>query len=252
QYPVLIFGEINGYGPASSRPAFDAIIQAESGFTYLNGLPEKTYKMPVALMDVLAAHQLCQGLLLAYIKRLKTGRGSRVSVSLLQAGLSGLVNQASNWLVAGHIPQPMGSAHPNIVPYGSQYQTQDGSSIVLAVGNDRQFSALCEVLGIHPNPGWATNPGRVLDRSVLESTLQAAFKQQRSEDLMQAFHARNIPAGVVKRMPETLADPLALEILLAEKGVRRFVGTGLPRIDLSSPPKLGAHNEQIRKEFGGA
>ena len=103
-------------------------------------------KLPVALMDVLAAHQLKEGLLVALLQRERVSDGAYVPVSLIQAAVSGLANQATNWFVAGHSPQRIGSAHPNIAPYGTPYPTADGSSVILAVGTDHQFAALCDIL----------------------------------------------------------------------------------------------------------
>jgi crotonobetainyl-CoA:carnitine CoA-transferase CaiB-like acyl-CoA transferase len=144
-----IYAEITAYGPGVDRTGYDAVIQAETGFAYLNGTPEGgPSKMPVALMHILAGHQLKQGILLALLDREQTGRGSKVSVSLVRSGLSALVNHGSNWLLVGVNPRRLGSGHPNIVPYGSVWETADGHHIVLAIGNDRQFGRLCAVLGI--------------------------------------------------------------------------------------------------------
>ena len=138
--PEMIYGQITAYGPEDPRPGFDAIIQAESGFTYLNGDPDgPPTKMPVALVDLLLAHQLKEALLLAILKRERTGEGSFISTSLLKAATASLANQATNWLVADQIPQRMGSEHPNIAPYGTLYRTLDEREVVIAVGTDRQF-----------------------------------------------------------------------------------------------------------------
>jgi crotonobetainyl-CoA:carnitine CoA-transferase CaiB-like acyl-CoA transferase len=150
--PKLIYGQITGYGTDDNRVGYDAVIQAESGFMDLNGEKEGTpVKMPVALIDILAAHHLKEGLLLALLKREKTGEGSLVEVSLIQAALSSLANQATNWLVAKKLPTRQGSAHPNIAPYGDSFLTKDGKRILLAVGSDRQFTDLVNTLGIEDN-----------------------------------------------------------------------------------------------------
>jgi crotonobetainyl-CoA:carnitine CoA-transferase CaiB-like acyl-CoA transferase len=123
----LIYGQVTGYGSDNDRVGYDAVIQAESGFMDLNG--EKNgapTKMPVALVDVLAGHQLKEGLLLALLKREKTGAGGFVEVSLIQTAVASLTNQATNWLIAGKLPSRQGSAHPNIAPYGESFLTKDG------------------------------------------------------------------------------------------------------------------------------
>lgn len=123
----LIYGQITGYGSDNSNVGYDAVIQAESGFMDMNG--EKggdPLKMPVALIDVIAGHQLKEGLLLALLKRERTGEGSFIEVCLIQAAVASLVNQASNWLVAKSLPSRKGSLHPNIAPYGESFETRDG------------------------------------------------------------------------------------------------------------------------------
>jgi len=120
--PSLIIGKINGFGKDSDRVAYDLILQAETGFMSMNGTPESgPVKMPVALIDVLAAHHLKEGILLAMLKLKTTGKASTISVSLYDAAVSSLVNQASNYLMNNHIPERIGSLHPNISPYGELF-----------------------------------------------------------------------------------------------------------------------------------
>lgn len=256
QKPSLIYAELSGYGPEEERAAFDAIIQAEVGFMEMNGVaPGEGHKMPVALMDVLAAHQLKEAILLAYLKRLQTGAGSHLQVSLIQAGLASLANQATNYLMQGHQPQAQGSAHPNIVPYGTRFPTRDGSSVVLAVGNDRQFAALCQVLDIAVPPGWATNPGRVADRAAVNEALKAGIARWERAALLEVAHRAHIPMGAVNSMAEALALPQATELMLRQgpcAGLRTFVGQGVqPPSSLSAPPSLSQHAHAILCELLG-
>src|SRR5690606_9397012 len=137
QNPALIYGRITGYGSENPKVGYDAVIQAESGFMSMNGEPEgKPLKLPVALIDILAAHHLKEGLLLALLEKQVTGKGKLVEVSLIQAALSSLANQGTNWLVGGVVPSRQGSAHPNIAPYGDIFLTSDHREILLAVGTD--------------------------------------------------------------------------------------------------------------------
>ena len=131
--PKIIYAELTGFGADDSRLAFDVVLQAESGFLYLTGEPDRPpVKMPVALIDILAAHQLKEGILLALLQRSQTGQGSKVSTSLYAAALASLANQATNWLIASFAPQRLGSQHPNIAPYGDLFRTADGQELVLA------------------------------------------------------------------------------------------------------------------------
>lgn len=216
--PQLIYGEITGYGPQDDRPAFDMVLQAEAGFLYMTG--EKggaPVKMPVALIDLLAAHQLKEGILLALLQRERTGEGCKVSVSLYDAALASLANQATNWLIAGKIPQRMGTLHPNIAPYGELLECNDGGQIVLAVGNDRQFAQLCKVLNL-PNLAqdqrYINNNQRVVNRNGLHIQLQAQAGQFGREALLDALHTAGVPAGAVRNMQEVFAEPTAQGLLL--------------------------------------
>lgn len=207
--PDIITGTITGFGPDDTRTAYDALLQAEAGFMYLNrepgGLP---MKMPVALMDILAAHHLRELLLMAWIHKLKTGEGSRVETSLYEAAVCSLANQAGAWLYAHREPEPMGSEHPHIYPYGCSFKAGDGREIVLAVGNDRQFSRLCFLLNIEgaaSDSRFSTNPERSRNRDALRETLKAAFDQfPDSETLLASMHKLGIPAGMVRRVSEAV------------------------------------------------
>ena len=255
--PSLVYGHVTGYGPDSERAGFDAVIQAEAGFTYMNGPPDgPPTKLPVALMDVLAAHQLKEGLLLALLRRERTGEGAYVPVSLLQAGVSGLVNQATNWLVDGHVPQRMGSAHPNIAPYGTAYDTAQGPAIVLAVGTDRQFAALCDVLELSDlaaSPNFATNAARLENREALERVLQVRIRQFEADALLDALRAQNVPCGVVRDMPSVFDQPEAeAQVLRPDSEPAGLRQTAFPTpgagTSLSPPPPYAAHTEAVLRE----
>ncbi|MEE4361076.1 MAG: CaiB/BaiF CoA-transferase family protein [Pseudomonadales bacterium] len=256
--PALIHGVISAYGSADPRPGFDAVIQAEAGFTYMNGDPEgPPTKMPVALMDLLAAHQLKEGILLALLRRERTGQGRLVEVSLLDAGLAALANQATNWLVGGRIPQRMGSAHPNVVPYGTLYGTADGDWIVLAVGTDRQFAALARAIGapeLADDARFRRNADRVRHRAELDGQLQQAFGQRGTGALVDALGSEGVPFGQVNDMravfAQDAADRLRLQGQLADGSPVAAVRTAVftpagERLRLRPPPGLGADTRAI-------
>jgi crotonobetainyl-CoA:carnitine CoA-transferase CaiB-like acyl-CoA transferase len=253
--PRLIYADLTAYGEDDPRVGFDAIIQAEAGYTYMNGQPEGgPTKMPVALMDLLAAHQLKEGILLALLKRMQTQMGSHVSTNLLGAGLASLANQAANWLVAGYVPQRMGSEHPNIVPYGTIYPTADGRAIVLAIGNDAQFGQLCVCLGVPglaSEPAFARNVDRVCNRHALNAQLAQAIATRDRDPLLQALHAARVPAGPVHDMREACAQPQAETLMLAgatRKGLRTIALAGLEGLQMSEPPSLAADTRAVLAE----
>lgn len=256
--PRLIYADLTAYGADDPRVGFDAIIQAEAGFTYMNGTPETgPTKMPVALMDLLAAHQLKEGILLALLKRERTGQGSHVRTNLLGAGLASLANQAANWLVGGVVPQRIGSEHPNIVPYGSSYVTADGREVVLAVGNDAQFRNLCECLGLNGLPGdarFARNADRVRNRAVLNGLLAGAIALHGRDDLLARLHAAQVPAGAVHDMREACATPQADDLRLRgqdRQGLRTIALAGMEGIQLTEPPRLAADTDGVLRGLLG-
>ncbi len=260
--PGLLYGHITGYGPDNPRAGYDAIIQAESGFMAMNGAPDgPPTKLPVALMDVLAAHQLKQALLVGLLQRTETGRGGYFPVSLMQAAVSGLANQATNYLVAGHVPERMGSAHPNIAPYGTTYATGEGGDVILAVGTDRQFAALCEVLNlshIASDSRFATNAARVQNRDALDEVLRAAIGEKKREPFLEALRQRNVPAGAVRTLPEVFADAHVAPMVHDSAGVghppglRQFASASPgARAELRPPPRYGADTAAVLRTHAG-
>ncbi len=255
-------GKSRDYGSDNDRVGYDAVIQAEAGFMDLNGETDgPPTKMPVAMIDILAGHQLKEGLLLALLKRDRTGEGSLVEVSLIETAISSLANQATNWLVAGKLPARKGSAHPNIAPYGESFSTSDGKRILLAIGSDRQFEDLIEVLGIGKEAGrnkFLTNQQRVENRAELNLLLEERMAQMDSRYFLEKANHKKIPAGVIQNLKEVFEMKEADELLIKRDGligVKNFVGKGAgnrsPVTGLLPPPHFGEHTEEVLKEIFG-
>ncbi len=248
----LIYGQITGYGSLADRVGYDAIIQAEVGFMHINGeLNSDPLKMPVALMDLLAGHQLKEALLVGYIQLLKTGQGGSYEVSLVEAGLSSLANQATNYLVGGNDPESKGSLHPNIAPYGETFSTKDGQTIVLAVGNNKQFESLLQILKIDSSSLYQDNSDRVINRESLAKAIQEVITSLESKELMTSFADFNIPAGIVNRVSKAIdlyGELIKLESQDGLKGIRTFIANS-DQLKKSShilpPPHLGEHSTEI-------
>lgn len=249
EHPRLVVGSVTGYGPTDPRPGFDALIQAESGFMELTGPPGgPACKLPVALLDLLAAHQLKEGLLLALLQREKTGQGALVQVSLWETALASLANVATNVLMAGWEPCRLGSEHPNLYPYGTLLRCSDGA-VLLAVGTDRQFSALCTALE-RPDLSrlYATNRLRVEGRELLRSELEAACSNVSSQTLLGRLQEAQVPAGRVQNVRQALESPAAQALLLEDgplRGLRSLVFSGVEQVRLAAPPVLGAHSQEV-------
>lgn len=220
--PRLIYAQLDAFAdPEDIAPAFDVVLQAEAGFLFMTGEPGRApVKMPVALIDLLAAHQLKEGILLALWQREQSGEGCTVRTSLFESAVASLANQATNFLMAGKIPQKMGTAHPNIAPYGDVFAAADGREIVLAVGTERQFEKLCQVLGLKnllQKIDFQTNTTRVANRQRLNGILAKAIEQHDSDFLLKKFRTSGVPAGRIRNMAEVFDLPEAQAMILEEK-----------------------------------
>jgi len=202
-------------------------------------------------MDILAAHHLKEAILLALLRRNQTGDGDFLEVSLLQAAVSSLANQATNWLVAGVKPQKQGSAHPNIAPYGDIFRTLDGHEILLAIGSDRQFNSLCEILSLDgANEMFQTNVLRVKNRPALNQLISQSTGLLLLNTLVFKLQAANIPYGIIKNMEKVFETPEVESLLLRSDdrtGVRTYLGNSFRdgRSHFPPPPHLGEHSKEI-------
>lgn len=262
-HPGLIYCRISGYGPGGpdqDRPGYDFIVQAESGLMSITGLAEgPPIKVGVAIVDVVTALYAAIAILGALVERQRFGRGQKVEVSLLECALASLVNVASNYLVSGQPPQRHGNAHPNIVPYEA-FETADGY-VVICVGNDRQFRALCRCLEMEElaeDPRFATNPNRVENREQLLPLLREALRRRSTLEWLRLLIPANIPCGAVRTIPEALAHAreMIVEVPHPTAGIVRMVRSPLrlsrtPPVVEWHPPRLGEHTEAILSQLLG-
>jgi crotonobetainyl-CoA:carnitine CoA-transferase CaiB-like acyl-CoA transferase len=215
--PELVYCSITGFGDGEGArlPGYDLLVQALGGLMSITGEPGgEPQKVGVALVDVLTGLYACTGILAALRHRDATGEGQRVQVDLFSCLLASLVNQGSAYTVAGVVPHRMGNAHPSISPY-ALYPTGDGE-IVLAVGNDRQFSALCATLGapeLSGDPRFASNPARVAHRDELRAALVQRLSARSAGEWADALTAARVPAGVVNDIAGAfaLAEAIGLD-----------------------------------------
>jgi len=219
--PRLIYAHLTSFGPDIDRPAFDVVLQAEAGFLFMNGEPDRPpVKMPVALIDLLAAHQLKEGILIALLQRAQTQKGAYVTTSLLEAAIASLANQATNWLMAGHLPRAMGTMHPNIAPYGDVFYTKNQKALVLAVGTEKQFQVLCRLVNLPElmeDKRFITNHLRVENRAALKALMSPAFALKNRSEWMALLSPAGVPAGSIRNMQEVFELPVAEQMILEEK-----------------------------------
>jgi crotonobetainyl-CoA:carnitine CoA-transferase CaiB-like acyl-CoA transferase len=199
--PAVIYCSITGFGrgKGATLPGYDLLIQALGGLMSITGSRYgEPQKVGVALVDVLAGLFSAVGILAALEYRGRSGEGQRIEVDLLSSLLAGLVNQGSAYTVAGVVPQRMGNQHPSIAPY-EPLRCAD-RELVVAVGNDRQFGTLCEVLGIPElarDPRFQTNAARVENRDALRAALEARLSSAEAGAWAAALTEAGVPAGVV-------------------------------------------------------
>lgn len=219
--PGLIIGKISGFGKESDRVAYDLILQAETGFMSMNGTSESgPVKMPVAMIDVLAAHQLKEGILVAMLKLKESGKATTVTVSLYDAAVSSLVNQASNYLMQQHIPERIGSLHPNIAPYGEIFTTKDNAQITFAIGSNTHFEKLCDYLlleDLKTDIRFSDNQSRVINRLLLQGKLQERIAEINADDVLKVMHNEHVPTGKIKDLKEVFENPTAQRLVREEQ-----------------------------------
>ena len=266
--PALVFCSIGAFPPGegdrAARPGYDVLIQAMSGLMSLTG-PEggEPTKVGVALVDVIAGLNAAIGILAALRARDATGRGQRVDVTLFGSSVAALVNQASNYLVGGLVPAPLGNAHPNIVPY--QVFHASDRPFVLAVGNDDLYRRACAAIGrgdLATDPRFETNGDRVRNRDMLIPELERVFASRTADQWLVAFDRAGVPAGPVRDLREVFESPegrAMVKMLYDSTGNESGIPTVADPIGMSGtpvtyrmpPPALGEHADQILSELTG-
>ncbi len=248
RFPRLGVVSIGGF-PDGRRPAYDLLAQAVSGLMAISGDPDgPPTRIGVAVLDLIAGLEAAVGGLAALVGRERT---SAVSVGLVEAGVSSLVNVLGNFLASGEDPARHGNEHPNIVPYQA-FEARDGT-LVVAVGNDTQFRALLGVLHLTDDARFMTNPQRVARRAELIPILAARFADRGRDELVAALLAADVPAGPVNTVGEAIAA-MGPGWIREIDGVRlppspiRIAGRELPMG--RRPPLLGEHTEEILREAG--
>jgi crotonobetainyl-CoA:carnitine CoA-transferase CaiB-like acyl-CoA transferase len=266
QNPGLVYLSISGFGTAEGAwlPGYDLIVQAVSGLMSLTGDPDgPAYRAGISVFDVMAGMHGLIGVLAALHQRSETGRGQHVEVNLLSSAMSGLVNQSAAYTAAGVVPMRMGNAHPSLFPYETM-PTADRDMIITA-GNDRQFRALCDVLGIGhvaDDPRFGSNADRTRNRDELRPLLVAELVKWKADDLFLALNKMGVPCGPINTIGEgvELAESLGLAPRVevgagarAATVVRNPITFGDSELHYPlPPPELGEHSDEVRAWLQGS
>lgn len=259
--PRLVYASLTGFGqngPDADKPGYDYIIQGLSGLMSITGAADgMPHKVGVAVVDLFAGLQLTVGIQAALLARARTGRGQHLDVSLLDSAVAMLANVGMNHLATDTVPPRLGNAHPNIVPY-QVFETQGGQHLILACGNDRQFAAVCRVMGEnwHEDARFASNPQRVANRDVLVPEMAAVFLRQPRDAWLAKLEAAQVPCGAIHNIAEALQMPQVQHRgMVVELDNMRLLGNPIHFSDTpvsyrSAPPKLGEHSVAILQELG--
>jgi crotonobetainyl-CoA:carnitine CoA-transferase CaiB-like acyl-CoA transferase len=258
--PALIYLSISGFGTGEGAwlPGYDLVVQAVSGLMSLTGEPDgPPYRAGIAMFDVMTGLHGAVGILAALNQRRETGEGQHIEVNLLSSAMSGLVNHTAAFTAAGVVPTRMGNAHPSVYPY-QPMPTKD-RDVIIAAANDRQFRALCGVLGIEEladDDRFRLNADRTANRADLHPVLLEKLAEWSADDLFIALNQVGVPCGPINSIAEgvALAEQLGLH-------PRVRVGEGDREVDLvrnpitfsaaeptyhAPPPELGEHTDTIR------
>ncbi|TKB43275.1 CaiB/BaiF CoA transferase family protein [Thalassotalea mangrovi] len=267
--PRLIYCSITGFGqsgPYANRAGYDAMIQGMGGLMSLTGERDDLpgggpQKVGVAVADLMTGMYAVSGILAALHHRDKTGEGQHIDLALLDTQVSWLANQASNYLVSGEVPSRLGTAHPNIVPYQAM-KVQNGH-MLLAVGNDKQFRACCDILGcpeLPSDPRFMTNADRVEHRDILINFLENRLLNQPLEFWLEHLSAAHVPCGPINTLDKVFDNPqlkhrhIQFELEHPIYGTIPQVGNPVKfsksKIEYNlAPPGVGEHSDEFNARY---
>jgi crotonobetainyl-CoA:carnitine CoA-transferase CaiB-like acyl-CoA transferase len=253
--PGLVYCSITGFGSngGAELPGYDLVVQAVSGLMSLTGPDAGTpSKTGIATADVLAGLHAVVGILAALRHRERTGQGQRVEINLMSSMLSGLVNFGGAYALTGDVAHGMGIQHPSICPY-EQFPTAD-RMLIIAAGNDRQFQALCDCLGLShlkDDPRFSTNAARVANREQLTAALGIVLRARGAEEWFAALTAAGVPCGPINDVGQgmELAESLGLEPIVDVFGSAQVASplrlSATPVRYRHAPPELGGDEKEI-------
>ena len=275
--PRLIYCSITGFGqsgPYAERAGYDLMIQAMSGMMSITGRADGVpgggpQRVGVALTDLFTGTFAATAILAALEVRNRTGQGQQIDMALLDVGMAILANQASGFLNTGKVPQRQGNSHPSLAPY-QDFPTQDGS-MLLAIGNDGQFSRFCQAAG---KPEWSQDArfkgmaSRVRNREGLVALMEEVTRTRTTAQWIALLEDKAVPCGPINHLGQAFADPqvqarhLVVEQpraphLVAQDGIAAVRGVASPMRLVDTPPvlrrpppALGEHTDEVLGELG--
>jgi formyl-CoA transferase len=263
--PRLIQCSITGFGrtgPDADRPGYDLIIQGESGVMDITGEAEgPPMKVGTSIADLVTGLYASQSVLAALMRRERTGIGSRVDVSMLDAMASLLTFNAGMYFASGESPKRRGNVHPTISPYET-FEASDGW-INVGVANDKFWALFCGAIDrkdLEADPRFDAAPKRAAHRSILAGILSPIFASRTRADWLEDFRAAGIPAGAIKQVGEVCEAPQLVDRGMVQfvshrvSGDVRFIARPIrfedqPPAPSTAPPLLGEHTAEVLSEW---
>lgn len=237
--PSLIWCTISGFGPGSTRPGYDFVVQAEQGWMAITGEPAgPPLKVGVALADVVTGKDAAIAILSALVARGRTGVGHHIHVSLQASATAALINVGQNVLVGREDARRWGNGHPNLVPY-QLFRAAD-RDLVIAVGNDGQWRVLVAALDIPDlaTPALATNRGRLAARAAIVAALERRLAERPAEAWIELLQGAGVPCGLVRTVEEVMQEAGASPL--------HGIAPSVPGSVRRPPPRLDEHGALIR------
>ncbi len=265
--PGLVYCSISGFGqtgPNASKPGYDLMAQAYGGIMSLTGAPDgEPMKVAVGIADVMCGMYASSGILAALRHRDQTGEGQHIDLALVDAQIAWLINEGVNYLTSGDLPRRRGNGHPNIVPY-QVFPARDGH-VVIAVGNDAQFSRFAQWIG-HPewakDQRFATNPARLSHRDILVDLISDALARFEIDTVIDGLEAIGVPVGPVNTLDRVFGSDqvtargmqVSIPSTAAASGKIDMIANPLrfsktPVSYRRPPPKFGEHTDEILGEL---
>jgi crotonobetainyl-CoA:carnitine CoA-transferase CaiB-like acyl-CoA transferase len=270
EIPSLVYCSITGFGqtgPFASRPGYDFMIQGFGGLMSItgerDGMPGAgPQKAGVAVTDIITGLYAALAIMGALYERKQSGLGQYIDLALLDCHIAMLANQNLNFMTSGEAPGRAGNAHQNVVPY-QVFKAADGYLIV-AVGNDSQFRAYCQIIGkpeLATDPRYQTNSQRIQNRDTLIPLLEEIMLERERDQWIAAFEKAGVPGGPIQTIDQVFAHPQVKSREIWREVPHPMAGqsptTASPMNFSATPvqytrhaPMLGEHTEEILREFG--
>lgn len=266
--PKLVYCSITGFGqngPYAGRGGYDFVAQGMGGFMSITGEEDGgPLRAGVAMADLSTGMYATVSIMMALRHAERTGQGQQIDVSLLDTQIAMLANQGMNFLTGNIVPGRLGNRHPTVVPYKT-FEVADGT-IIIAIGNDRQFRAFCTEMGhseLGTDPRFATSAQRLINRDDIEAKVQDIVRPFPRDELMKRFVANGVPAGPVNTIKDVFEDPFIEARNTVHRYRREEDGVEIPTIaypaKLSAtpadyrhcPPRVGEHSREILGQWLG-